>query len=1730
MLRIADLDGVDFTENSSNYVGAGDTDKIIKIVTKVGGQGAQTTGQMNGVNLIGIFKIKEAGAYDITDPYYSWGRDGYIKYRGDINQIDDDGYPNAFDTDSCVKLQLKIKSNPAEILTETNTTYPQHPTLPTMSVTQGKIRLTFPRSLKTLDESGGSVLNRSDEKIFGGVRKTDFQLHISNAMNDGSPTNPSGLEFITVNSANDTLDLTFASLPSGASDDKYWLKFIPRRDNDLGISLTYNEFILWQQTKYILEGVFIYGFSSDSNGLVITSGSGAGASPPDAFTISSNSDKVNFTAGEDITITVTWGSTNYAPDSMVVMKDGVEDTAGNWTNTFEGGHHKSLTNEDVTFSKTLYTGGPVTYTVKATNAGGYTESNALSITVSDTQQEKPDEFDIDHTNSMMTPSKYDEGEAISIWVSWLNETAAPDTMVLLRQNTYNNEWVGTTETWTSNFVSGQHLAGDGSAVTFQKLSLVAEDDGTYKVKATNAGGDTESNQQLVINVTAASTSEFNIVLQGVGGDVINDDDDDEGHYSIVDSALTIKTNEDDDDSMATFNLLWKGEDDDDFTYHRENNNGFGGTFVFASVTYEDSGTYKIQKETTFPSSSTTTTPPIRITIKSDPYWGDHVLSDVAATFTEGVTVVGDDIANEHTINQEDTGSSGNITYSSSNTSIVVVDQNSGALTFGSGDPGTSTITITQAAADGIDGYGKYWGKTSSYVVSVTVVDNNVGVVTGDIQYTWSGAALDDFFEDSTIRVGDYMHHFVTLKYDNWPVQPMSNYSEKWYLKETRDEPLVDEHGIRKIDSWTLLLSSNNPPAGWIYNDRLIIPEIALNKYLTIVVSWVTLEGFFYEREGTVVDGAVQAPNVTWAGSASPLSLWYSNPSTTSYKVDGSGQNVFRGIDNSEVAKINDTVIGIQYFSNVDTDNNTNLVDQEVYNATYYNAGGGTSFHDWNFHVGDNTSVSVDFHWTSAGEGETNQHWETKYQWQKKVGSGDWDDINTDGDTSTLSINTFNIGDKIRVKISVFFKYLWNGLGTGNTVRKYPLGWENSYGEKFSEEITIVAAPVAAPLAGNVLLGQIEWLNPSSNVMDLGESNIKYFSVSLNRAPTTTTTFNLTKLNGMGEHGNKIKILNSSGTTEINSLTFTTENWNTQQNVGITANLGDGFSRYTDFEGDVLKIKYDAGDDGFDGVDGESSNYKISVKMLNNRQQKLVITAADGSNPDWATGTSAGSSVVTISLAENFAPFGINASLLLIPENNVKIQWYTNYPYVTLNGSNSGSSAMTWGLGEHTFTPSDWNTPKTVNVAAITDNIHRVNNPTLKIEVHTDTRDEFVSVNYTQEFDLQITQDETLDIVLTPDTTLVLNEGSGVGATFTIGLSGNQQPDSIGPDIKFNISAPTLYASDVTISPSSVTFTNANYSAKTITVTAVDNSDYVSSNKTFNLTIAADTANHEKWKNLTKTIGVEIVEDEDYIPPVPELGTYGDIELNGDIMGDKRITASSDLVGIIWQKNNNGPLSYSEYLVQDYKKTYILYKNGYKVANDLSMDLLPADRLENYNDNNDTIDKFIEFGVVDNSETSNIHEITVKLTDLATNDTIFHLSQIKYLAFNIHNMPGKDAPGLQKYSENGNGYHLAEEGGYIYTNPTQYKSIKTLKVDKITSTPNNTPKNSHYVYHISTIIGSPEQIDDAWSVPLPVKSGDAQVYNPPWDNNKEGRTNYLAHTRTIPLKTEGVTVATWTGSL
>ena len=71
--------------------------------------------------------------------------------------------------------------------------------------------------------------------------ETDFQIY--------------GQE-IAVN--NDTLELTFDTLPTGATNDKYWLKFIPRRDSDnLGVSLTFKNFIWNSAFSYTSRSIYL---------------------------------------------------------------------------------------------------------------------------------------------------------------------------------------------------------------------------------------------------------------------------------------------------------------------------------------------------------------------------------------------------------------------------------------------------------------------------------------------------------------------------------------------------------------------------------------------------------------------------------------------------------------------------------------------------------------------------------------------------------------------------------------------------------------------------------------------------------------------------------------------------------------------------------------------------------------------------------------------------------------------------------------------------------------------------------------------------------------------------------------------------------------------------------------------------------------------------------------------------------------------------------------------------------------------------------------------------------------------------------------------------------------------------------------------------------------------------------------------------------------------------------
>lgn len=222
------------------------------------------------------------------DKLFSFAKDGYVFSRGDIAKGGlEQSWPNQVDVSALVDVaKVAAGAQPNKLqekYTDGSNNYMSlHPTNPNNTTTSENIvKIQFHRTLKTHDDDDATPVSLLDTKydtqnVYGGVRLTDFQLHISSAMNDVSPGNPSSLAFSTTDSnvPNDTLTLTFDTLPTGATNNKYWLKFIPRRDSEnLGISLTFKNFI-WNSTMSLIQaGVFIYGFTGGgTDGLTLTSG------------------------------------------------------------------------------------------------------------------------------------------------------------------------------------------------------------------------------------------------------------------------------------------------------------------------------------------------------------------------------------------------------------------------------------------------------------------------------------------------------------------------------------------------------------------------------------------------------------------------------------------------------------------------------------------------------------------------------------------------------------------------------------------------------------------------------------------------------------------------------------------------------------------------------------------------------------------------------------------------------------------------------------------------------------------------------------------------------------------------------------------------------------------------------------------------------------------------------------------------------------------------------------------------------------------------------------------------------------------------------------------------------------------------------------------------------------------------------------------------------------------
>ena len=265
--------GTPFLYTEGDFAGYGKPHPNTMIVKAANSYRNGESNRTLNVALSGLWQTKWVtdGRPDLngfTEAYYSYAKDGYADYLGDLNNAV--AWPNQADVTQLVSYSTGASGAG---ITPANKTHPSQPISSTAS--DNIVSITFSRSLKTLDdsESGTSVLSEANKiiKIYGGVRFSDFRLYNNyekfntNSTDLAAYLNPTSIVFADSGASdNDTIKLTFdLSNFNGSGDnvDKYWIRFIPRRDSEnLGISLTFNQFVFYDN-KFVKEGVFIHSFT-----------------------------------------------------------------------------------------------------------------------------------------------------------------------------------------------------------------------------------------------------------------------------------------------------------------------------------------------------------------------------------------------------------------------------------------------------------------------------------------------------------------------------------------------------------------------------------------------------------------------------------------------------------------------------------------------------------------------------------------------------------------------------------------------------------------------------------------------------------------------------------------------------------------------------------------------------------------------------------------------------------------------------------------------------------------------------------------------------------------------------------------------------------------------------------------------------------------------------------------------------------------------------------------------------------------------------------------------------------------------------------------------------------------------------------------------------------------------------------------------------------------------------
>ena len=246
------------------------------------------------------------------------------------------------------------------------------------------------------------------------------------------------------------------------------------------------------------------------------------------------------------------------------------------------------------------------------------------------------------------------------------------------------------------------------------------------------------------------------------------------------------------------------------------------------------------------------------------------------------------------------------------------------------------------------------------------------------------------------------------------------------------------------------------------------------------------------------------------------------------------------------------------------------------------------------------------------------------------------------------------------------------------------------------------------------------------------------------------------------------------------MTFTSDNWNTAQTVTITGvndALDDGDIAY-----DIVTTPASSSDSSYNGL----STGNVSVTNTDNDEAGITVTPTFGLTTTEAGGTATFTVVLTSQPTAD----------------------------VTIGLSSSDTTEGTVSVSSLTFTAANWNTPRTVTVTGVNDVVDDGDISYAIVTAAATSSDPNYNLFDASNVLVTNADNDATGITVTPSSGLTTTEAGGT-ATYTIVLTSQPAAD-------VTIALSSTDTTEGTISPSSLTFTPANWNIpQTVTVTGVN---------------------------------------------------------------------------------------------------------------------------------------------------------------------------------------------------------------------------------------------------------------------------------------------------------------------